>query len=157
MSCFPPLFIVFIGLYCNSLRGRSHRAVRHHPLTSPAVIVKKVVGHHLFMNIIPNNFMARTEQKVWCDRGMRAIKLCVKWQMGWSKPWTLLREFLQITLLVYIPLLISSESWKQKHYNSLKIEIVGQRREDTWFSDTPLSWSQWKCPAIIIGHKRSKC
>ena len=26
---------------------------RHHPSTSPAVIVRKVVGDHLFLNIIP--------------------------------------------------------------------------------------------------------
>ena len=44
---------------------------RHHPSASPAVIVRKVVGHHLFLNIIPINFTARTEWKVWCDQGMR--------------------------------------------------------------------------------------
>ena len=32
-----------------------------------------MVGQHLFLNIIPNNFTARTEQKVWCDWG---ILLC---------------------------------------------------------------------------------
>ena len=41
---------------------------RHHPSASPALIVRKVVGHHLFLNIIPNNFTAWTEWKVWCDR-----------------------------------------------------------------------------------------
>jgi hypothetical protein len=31
----------------------------------------KVMGQHLFLNIIPNNFMmARTGWKVWCDRDM---------------------------------------------------------------------------------------
>ena len=44
---------------------------RHHPSASPVVIVKKMVDHHLFLNIIPSNFTARTEWKVWCDRGMK--------------------------------------------------------------------------------------
>ena len=47
---------------------------RHHPSASPALIVRKVVGHHLFLNIIPNNFTVRTERKVWCDRGMRLTR-----------------------------------------------------------------------------------
>ena len=52
----------------------------HHPSASPAVRVRKVVGHHLFLNITPNNFTARTEQKVWCDRGIKvhtySVELC---------------------------------------------------------------------------------
>ena len=46
------------------------RQLRHHSSASPAVIVRKVVGYNLFLNIIPNNFTARTERKVWCDQGM---------------------------------------------------------------------------------------
>ena len=47
----------------------------HHPSTSPAVIMWKVVGQHLVsMNAIPNNFTTRTRQKVWCDRGMMSSK-----------------------------------------------------------------------------------
>ena len=42
---------------------------RHHMSASPAVIVKKMVSHHLFLNIILSNFTARTERKVWCGRG----------------------------------------------------------------------------------------
>ena len=42
----------------------------HHPSASSAVIVWKVVGQHLFLNIVPNNYTARTGRKVWCDRGM---------------------------------------------------------------------------------------
>ena len=54
------------------LRGRSHRTV---PTPSPAVIVRKMVDHHhLFLNIIPNNFTAWTEWKVWCDWGMINMK-----------------------------------------------------------------------------------
>ena len=53
---------------------------RHHPSASPAVIVRKVAGHHLFLNIIPSNFTARTERKVWCDRGMRGNNLPIAWQ-----------------------------------------------------------------------------
>ena len=49
------------------LRGRSHQAV---PSPSLAVIVRKVVDHHLFLDINPKNFTARTERKVWCDRGI---------------------------------------------------------------------------------------
>ena len=52
--------------------GADHtRQYRHHPSASLAGVVRKVVGHHLFLNIIPNTFTARTERKVWCDRGMR--------------------------------------------------------------------------------------
>ena len=43
----------------------------HHPPTSPAVIMWKVVGQHLFLNIIPNNFTAGAGRKSWCDWGMR--------------------------------------------------------------------------------------
>ena len=42
----------------------------HHPSASPAVIVWKMVGQHLFLNIIPNNFTGGTGPKVWCDRDM---------------------------------------------------------------------------------------
>ena len=41
-----------------------------HPSAFLAVIVWKVMGQHLFLNIIPNNFTVRTAQKVWCDRSM---------------------------------------------------------------------------------------
>ena len=44
--------------------------LRHHPSTSSAVIVWKVVGQHLILNIIPNNFTVGTKQRVWCDQGM---------------------------------------------------------------------------------------
>ena len=40
----------------------------HHPSASPAVTMWKVVGQHLFLNIIPNDFIARTGWKVCCDR-----------------------------------------------------------------------------------------
>ena len=46
----------------------------HHLWASPTGIVWKVVGQHLFLNIIPNNFTAGTRRKVWCDQDMR----------GWS-------------------------------------------------------------------------
>ena len=51
---------------------------RHHPSASMVVLVRKMVGHQLFLNIIPNNFMATTEWKVWCDRVMRGrgMKAC---------------------------------------------------------------------------------
>ena len=42
----------------------------HHLSASLSVIVWKVAGQHLFLNIIPNNFTTRTEWKGWCDRGM---------------------------------------------------------------------------------------
>jgi hypothetical protein len=29
------------------------------------------VGQHLFLNIIPSNFIVGTGREVWCDRGMR--------------------------------------------------------------------------------------
>ena len=32
--------------------------------------MRKVVGQHLFLDTIPNNFIARIGQKVWYDHGM---------------------------------------------------------------------------------------
>ena len=46
----------------------------------PAVIVRKVVDQHLFLNIIPNNFTGGTGQNLWCDQG---IKVCTN-QVTWS-------------------------------------------------------------------------
>ena len=31
---------------------------------------------HIFMNIIPYNFVARTRREVWCDRGMICLVMC---------------------------------------------------------------------------------
>ena len=42
----------------------------HHPSTSLAVIMWKVMGQHLFLDIIPNNFTVGTGRKVWCDQAM---------------------------------------------------------------------------------------
>ena len=60
----------------------------HHPSASPAVIMWKVVGQHLFLNIVPNNFTARTEREVWCDRGMRTpwVWMTVALNLGHKKP-----------------------------------------------------------------------
>ena len=60
----------FVGFVAVGWGADHTRQFRHHPSASPAVIVRKVVGHHLFLNVIPNNFTAKTERKVWCDRGM---------------------------------------------------------------------------------------
>ena len=37
----------------------------------PTVIVRKVVGQHLILNIIPKKFTTETGRKVWCDWRMR--------------------------------------------------------------------------------------
>ena len=34
----------------------------------------KMLGPHLFMNIIPNNFTVGTKHKIWCDWGMNHIQ-----------------------------------------------------------------------------------
>ena len=47
---------------------------KYHPLASPALIVWKMMGQHLFLNIIPNNFKVGTGQKLWCDQGMSMHK-----------------------------------------------------------------------------------
>ena len=44
--------------------------LRHHPSAPPTVIMWKVVGQHLFLNIIPNNFTAGSER---CDQGMKGL------------------------------------------------------------------------------------
>jgi hypothetical protein len=54
---------------CAWVRGWSHQFISN-PLASPVVIVWKVMDHHLFLNIIPNNFMTQTGHKVRCDRTM---------------------------------------------------------------------------------------
>ena len=56
----------------------------HHPSVSTLIIVWKVVGQHLFMNIIPNNFTVGTERKVWCDQGM---SLRSTWFSCWYNVW----------------------------------------------------------------------
>ena len=48
----------------------------HHPLTSLIVIVWKVLGEHLFLNIIPGNFMVETGRRFWYDRGMSLHQSC---------------------------------------------------------------------------------
>jgi len=57
----------------------------HHLSTSLAAIVWKVVGQHLFLNIFPRNFTARTKQRVWCHWGMS-----VTWYFsyGLHVPWS---------------------------------------------------------------------
>ena len=61
---------VYGGQAMHKVLGPITGQFRHHPSASPAVKVRKMVGYHLFLNIIPSNFMARTERKVWCDRGI---------------------------------------------------------------------------------------
>ena len=75
LDIIPNSFTVGTGrkVWCDQGRGVDRTGqFRHHPLASPAVIVWKVVGQHLFLNIIPSNFTAGTGRKVWCDWGMRA-------------------------------------------------------------------------------------
>ena len=57
---------------------------RHRPLASPAVIVRKVVGQHLFLNIIPSNFTVGSGRKVWCDRGMSLKNYGLKFKIAWK-------------------------------------------------------------------------
>ena len=52
----------------------------HHPLASRDVIVWKVMGQHLILNIIHNNFTAKIEWKVWCDRGMSLTNYRLKFK-----------------------------------------------------------------------------
>ena len=55
--------------------GADHTNHFLHPMSpSPAVPLWKVMDQHLILNIIANNFTARTGRKIWCDQGMR----------GWS-------------------------------------------------------------------------
>jgi hypothetical protein len=50
------------GVYCPPLW--------QHPSSSLVEIVWKVMGQHLFLNLIPNNFTTRTGRKVWSDPSM---------------------------------------------------------------------------------------
>ena len=47
-----------------------------------------MVGQHLFLNIIPNNFTATTGRKVWCDRAMSG--LAVEPSTFQKVPWPIL-------------------------------------------------------------------
>ena len=68
---FPQFKVMSYGKHLSQHCGADHIGqFQHHPSASSAVIVRKVVVHHLFLNIIPSNFPARTERKVWCVRGM---------------------------------------------------------------------------------------
>ena len=50
---------------------------RHYLSASPVVIVWTVVGQHLFLNLIPNNFIVGTRQKCWCDHGTSLRIICL--------------------------------------------------------------------------------
>ena len=67
---YPGIFVSFrrcIQLASMQLRGWLHRPVQS---ASPAVRLWKVVGQHLFLNIIFSNVTAGTGCKFWCDGGM---------------------------------------------------------------------------------------
>ena len=49
----------------------------HHPSASPVAIVWTMVGQHLFLNVIPNNFTVDTRRKYWCDHGMSLHIMCL--------------------------------------------------------------------------------
>ena len=57
----------------------------YHLLASPALIVWKVVGQHLFLNIIPSEFTAGTRWKFWCDWHMNPQYISQLWWTGMSK------------------------------------------------------------------------
>ena len=54
--------------FSERLRGQSHPVVPTPSISISGCNSEKVVGHHLFFNIIPSNFTPRTKRKVWCDR-----------------------------------------------------------------------------------------
>ena len=65
------------GVRGNCCWGADHTSQFWHcPLTSPTVIVCKVVDQHPCLNIIFNNFTIGTGRKVWCDRGMSKGAIC---------------------------------------------------------------------------------
>jgi hypothetical protein len=75
--------------WLNEYWGADHTGqFYHHPPATAAVIMWKVVGQLLFLNIIPSNFTARTGWKVWCDRGMSVYGLG---ELIWIKSVTLCR------------------------------------------------------------------
>jgi hypothetical protein len=69
----------------------------HHPLTSPAVILWKVVGQDLFFNIIPNNFTIGTDRRVWCDRGMSLRNNWLKLETSGEVP-----ILLEVSIKIYL-------------------------------------------------------
>ena len=54
-------------------RGWSHRWVLTLSVDISTVIVWKMVGQHLFLNIIPKNFTAGIGWKLWCDRAWEPV------------------------------------------------------------------------------------
>ena len=85
---------------------------RHHQSASPDVIVWKVVGQHLFLSIISNNFTAGTGRKVWCDRGMSGRKVVSPTLLCLS---VLFQNFLVV---------ISTSSLKLKNWNRVVCFLV---------------------------------
>ena len=51
------------------LRGSSHQPHMAQYVSISNYTSVKMVGQHLFLNIIHNNFTTRTKRKVWCDWG----------------------------------------------------------------------------------------
>jgi hypothetical protein len=71
----------FRDTWCYGTWGVDHtNHFSHRPSTSSTVIVWKVVGWHLFLDIILINFTAETRHKVWCDRGMSIGNFIFPWR-----------------------------------------------------------------------------
>ena len=69
------------------MRGRSHRSVPTSSVSIPDVKVRNVVGHHLFLKIIPNNFIwlgpngkfvwSGHERECWGQGHSPCIRICI--------------------------------------------------------------------------------
>ena len=84
-------------LQMNQLRADHTGQFRHHLSKSSAIIVRKAVGHQLFLKVIPSNFTARTKWKVWCDLGMSLRNNQLKFETSGELPIILYESILEYT------------------------------------------------------------
>ena len=123
----------------------------HHQSTSPAVIVWKVVGQHLSLNIIPNSFKSGTGRKNWCDRGMKSplahslawplLRLLLGWGWGFNYGCQLCAK----TKLIQGTRLF----WQQKHSN--QNQVTGFWEFWCWSFNAPTTF--WLRRSSFGGHQ----
>ena len=62
--------------WVGDLRGCSHQPIQTPSIGMSGCNNVKSGGPHLYLNIIPTNFIAGNGRKFWCDRGMRLGTPC---------------------------------------------------------------------------------
>ena len=134
----------------SQLRAKHTDEFRHHPSTSPVIIVWKIVGQHLILNIIPINFMVEIGRKVWCDGGIMSVPknltgLCFYFSNSmWVWQRRALFQFLFVSFCtgVWLP-----SDW---YIHSHIIDSTGWPYLLTWPMQLQVSWHR-NCPYKLRG------